>query len=169
MAGNLKWMAVCIASLIAPVLLSTMAKTADEQYTATTIVQLPDGQVLRSFDISFVDPNSHTYALAVSATAPAPAVGPATNPRIVIVDTQTNVVIHEFNASPTFAGNCSIPPARDDYSGPNGVMVIEKGRNADIWAGDGPIFNTSCDPTSGMSRLPAASRCWTCTPVQPRR
>src|SRR5205814_6122476 len=105
-ARNLK-LTVCLASFIAPWLLTTTAKTADEQYTATTIVQLPDGQVLRSFDISFVDPNSHTYALAASALAPPPAIGPATNPRIVIVDTQLNVVTHEFNASPTFAGNCS--------------------------------------------------------------
>jgi hypothetical protein len=31
------------------------------------------------------------------------------------------------------------------------VIVIEKGKNADVWAGDGPIFNKSCDPTSGIT------------------
>jgi hypothetical protein len=35
-------------------------------------------------------------------------------------------------------------------SGPNGVIVIEKGPNADVWAGDGPVFNTACVPASGL-------------------
>jgi hypothetical protein len=138
----------CLAG-IAPLLLAPTVVSADEQLTLTTIVSLPDGQLLRSFDISFVDPRSHTYALAASATAPG-TTGPATNPRIIIVDTRLNVVTREFNGTPTFAGSCSIPPARDTFSGPNGVIVIEKGANADIWAADGPIFTKSCDPTSAL-------------------
>jgi hypothetical protein len=140
-----------LASLvgITPLLLAPTVVSADEQLTLTTIVSLPDGQLLRSFDISFVDPRSHTYALAASATAPG-TTGPATNPRIIIVDTRLNVVTREFNGTPTFAGSCSLPPARDTFSGPNGVIVIEKGANADIWAADGPIFSKSCDPTSAL-------------------
>jgi hypothetical protein len=134
---------------IAPLLLTPTVVSADEQLTLTSVVTLPDGQLLRSFDISFVDPRSHTYALAASATLPG-TTGPATNPAIIIVDTRLNVVTKELHATPTFAGSCSLPPARDNFSGPNGVIVIEKGANADVWAADGPIFNTSCDPTSGI-------------------
>jgi len=132
---------------IAPLLLTPTVGSADEQLQLTTIVSLPDGQLLRSFDISFVDPRSHTYALAASGTVDG-TTGPATNPRIIIVDTRLNVVTQELNGG--FAGACSIPPNRDTFSGPNGVMVIEKGRNTDVWAADGPIFNKSCDPTSGI-------------------
>ena len=156
----------CLASALSPWLLaaaSTAPAAADETFKPTTIISLPDGQSLRAFDISFVDPASHTYALAVSATKPNPApgpntanpcagnagCGPATNPRVVLVDTRSNVVTAEYNAN--FAGNCSISPSRDTYSGPDGVMIIERGRNADIWVADGPKFNTNCDPTSGVA------------------
>src|SRR5215831_5703884 len=130
---------------IAPLLLTPTVGSADEQLQLTTIVNLPDSQLLRSFDISFVDPRSHTYALAASGTVDL-TTGPATNPRIIIVDTRLNVVTQELDGG--FAGACHVPPARDDFSGPNGVIVIEKGRNTDVWAADGPIYSKSCDPTS---------------------
>jgi hypothetical protein len=145
MAKKLKLTSTCLASFIAPLLLTATVASADEQLTLTTVVSLPDGQLLRSFDISFVDPRSHTYALAASATKGG-TTGPASNPAIIIVDTRLNVVTQELKSS--FAGSCSLPPARDNFSGPNGVIVIEKGRNTDVWAADGPIFKTSCDPTS---------------------
>jgi hypothetical protein len=115
------------------------------------VVLLPDSQVLRSFDISFVDAKLHTYALAASALN-ATGKGPASDPAVVIVDTLSNVV-RELGegASTPFAGSCSIPPARDTFSGPNGVIVIKKGSKAEVWAGDGPIFNKSCDPTSNIT------------------
>jgi len=155
MAKILKSTSLCLAGVIAPCLLAAAASTAiaDEQFTVKNIISLPDSKPLRAFDISFVDPTSHTYALAASATAPPPATGPATNPRIVLADTHDNVVVKEYNANPTFAGNCSIPPNRDTMSGPNGVFVIEKGRNADIWAGDGPIFSPSCAPNAGNTNV----------------
>jgi hypothetical protein len=146
---------LCLAGAIAPCLMATAATiaNADERFAVKTIISLPDGNPLRAFDISWVDPTSHTYALASSATAPPPATGPATNPRIILVDTQFNVVTKEYNASPTFAGNCSIPPNRDTMSGPNGTFIVEKGRNADIWAGDGPIFSPSCMPNATNSNV----------------
>jgi hypothetical protein len=132
---------------IAPLLLTTTAVRADETLTLKNIISLPDGQLLRSFDISWVDPRNHIYALAASGTVDL-TTGPATNPRIIIVDTRLNVVTQELDGG--FAGACSVPPNRDNFSGPNGVIVIEKGRNTDIWAADGPIFNTSCNPASGV-------------------
>jgi hypothetical protein len=79
----------------------------------------------------------------------------------------TNQVVNEFNANPTFAGSCSIPPARDPFIGPSGIILIEgskgnqgkgnqgkgnqgkgnqgKGKvNGEIWASDGPIYTPSC-------------------------
>jgi len=60
------------------------------------------------------------------------------------------MVINEFNPTPSFAGSCvtSATAPRNNYGGPNGVIVIEKGRNADIWAGDGPKFSPACQPNS---------------------
>ena len=123
----------------------------------STIIPLPDGQTLRHYDMSFVDPTVHTYVLVSQATS-AFGTGPSSNPRIIVVDTTTNQVVNEFNANPTFAGSCtipSIPPGHDTFSGPNGVILIEgkiagqrgKGRSrnrGEIWAGDGPIYTPSC-------------------------
>jgi hypothetical protein len=56
---------------------------------------------------------------------------------------------------PSSLGQCGAPDitsldAYRTYSGPNGVIIIEKGSNADVWAGDGPVFNTPCVPGSGL-------------------
>jgi hypothetical protein len=147
--------------------------SADEALTLKNVVNLPDHQVLRAFDISWVNPHLHTYALAASALTPPvipPLTGPASNPAIVIVDTLSKVVSELGSGTSStpgpnftpFAGNCPNfpitppppPPAPltiGGLSGPNGVIVIEKGANADVWAGDGPIFNKKCDPTSGIN------------------
>jgi hypothetical protein len=137
MAKNLKFTTACLAGVLAPWLFATAPAAADEQFAVTRVVSLPDNQVLGAFDISFVA--GHVFALASSYLH-----------SVVIVDTRTNVVTKELQANPPFIGNCSIPPARDAYSGPNGVMVIEKERNTDVWAGDGPVFNTHCVPASGV-------------------
>jgi hypothetical protein len=116
------------------------ASAADEQFTATTIVQLPHAEILSAFDISFVD------KLAASrVTGSGGNVG-----EIIIVDTQSNLVTKELQSTPPFVGNCSFPN-RDNFSGPNGVIVIEKGANTDVWAADGPVFKTRCVPGSGLA------------------
>jgi hypothetical protein len=137
----------CLGAALAPWLIA-MPASADESLIPSAIIPLPDGQTLRGYDISFVEPTVHTYVLAASATS-ASGTGPSSNPRIIVVDTTTNQVVNEFNANPTFAGQCSIPPAHDPFSGPNGVMLIEgkiAGHNTkgEIWAGDGPIYTPSC-------------------------
>ena len=119
---------------------------ADEQFAPTTIVQLPDTQILSAFDISFVEKGSHTYALAASRVVG----GGGALGTIIIVNTGLNLVTKELHSTPAFVGDCSVPPGRDTISGPNGVIVIEKGRNTDVWAGDGPVFNTPCVPASGL-------------------
>jgi hypothetical protein len=65
---------------------------------------------------------------------------------VIIVNTDHNLVTKELQANPPFAGACSFP-GRNTISGPNGVIVIEKGRNTDVWAGDGPVLKASSIPT----------------------
>jgi hypothetical protein len=114
------------------------AMAADEQFSVTTIVPLPHSEILSAFDISWVDKTSHTLAVAASRVT-----GSGGNvAEIIVVDTQKNTVIKELQATPPFAGACSFP-ARNTVSGPNGVITIEKGRNTDLWAGDGPVLTAS--------------------------
>jgi hypothetical protein len=141
MGKNLNFTAACFASAL--VVMTVTPSAADEQFAPTTVVQLPDGQVLAAFDISFV--SGRTLAIAASrVVGSGGAVG-----TVIIADTESNVVTQEIGSG-TFVGDCSVPPARDEISGPNGVIVIEKGGNADVWAGDGPVFNTRCTPASGL-------------------
>ncbi len=144
MAKNLRFATTCLAGAL--VALAMTPSLADEQFAPTTIVQLPDAQILSAFDISFVEANSRI--LAVAASRVIGSGGPVGT--VIIVNTALNLVTKELAATPPFVGDCTVPPARNTYSGPNGVIVIEKGRNTDVWAGDGPVFNTPCVPTSGL-------------------
>ena len=79
---------------------------------------------LNSFDIGFVDSNSHTYALAARKLSfTSTAAGTAANPAIVVVDTNTLTVVARLGSGLTstpgpnftpFAGLCF-----GGYSGPN--------------------------------------------------
>jgi hypothetical protein len=108
---------------------------ADEQFIPYQAVQLPDAGVLGAFDISFVNPALRT--LAVAASRVVDSRGPFGT--VVIVNTDDNVVTKELIADPPFAGACSFP-ARNTVTGPNGVIVIKSGVNAEVWAGDGPVL-----------------------------
>jgi hypothetical protein len=117
MSYNSKLIAASILSLGAMVTLSA----ADEQYAPKAIVQLPDGQSLKSFDISTLDPRIHTYALA-----------DRTNKSIDIIDTQFNVVVKQLHSD--FVGRVADP---GKASGPNGVIIVE---HKDVWVADGPVL-----------------------------
>jgi hypothetical protein len=111
------------------------APSAAQEFIPYQAVQLPDGGILEAFDISFVNPALHTYALAASRVVDSR--GPFGT--VVVVDTNLNVVTRELIPDPPFAGACSFP-ARNTVTGPNGVFVIKSGRNAEVWAGDGPVL-----------------------------
>ena len=64
MAKNLRFATTCLAGVLVAVAMTP--SLADEQFAATGVVQLPDGQILSAFDIGFVDPKSHTLAVAAS-------------------------------------------------------------------------------------------------------
>jgi len=102
--------------------IATTPLLADEQFAPTAVVQLPLAETLSSFDISFVENGSHTLAVAASRVT-----GSGGNPgEIIIVNTDRNLVTKELQANAWFVGGCSFP-GRNTISGPNGVIVIEKG------------------------------------------
>jgi hypothetical protein len=104
---------------------------------------------LNSIDISFVDSNSHTYALAARKLSfTSTAAGAAADPAIVVVDTNTLTVVARLGEGITntpgpnftpFSGNCG-----SGLAGPNGVIIVPKpGGILEFWAGDAPIFSTA--------------------------
>jgi hypothetical protein len=97
------------------------------------------------FDISWVDPNSHTYALAASALS-ATGIGPASQPGVVTINTQTKMAT--LLAVGKFAGSCpSCPtttPPGPGQSGPNGLVIIGN----EIWVGDAPHRSPVCTGTT---------------------
>ena len=131
------------ASAAADETLCSQANPSPPPCIPSAIATPLNGHILGAFDISYVDPTIHTYVLAASRTV-ASGNGPSSNPRIIVVDTLTNKVVHQYNATPTFAGNCPTLPGVGSISGPNGVILIEGNKKkGDIWAGDGPVY-TNC-------------------------
>jgi hypothetical protein len=155
---------ICLGGLLAPWLLASASLPAVAAgLTLDTVVTLPllpgttTQAVVGAFDISFVDPDSHTYALAASRlfcpntvkpTACDPtAIGPASMPGVVTIDTQKKTA--KLLAVGQFAGNCPsspIPPFAVGQSGPNGLVIIGN----EIWVGDAPHYSTPCNTTTTL-------------------
>jgi hypothetical protein len=130
--------------------------SAQEDFIPFQAVQLPDSGILGAFDITFVNPALRTLALAASRVVDSR--GPFAT--VVIVNTDDNVVTKELIPDPPFAGACSFP-ARNTVTGPNGVIVIKSGVNAEVWAGDGPVLTAAgvahiCSVTTGTPPNPVA-------------
>jgi len=133
----------CLAAATIPCLLAAAAHS-DETYSLKTVIPVPGG--LNSFDISFVDANVHTFVLA-----------DRTNKAIDVVNTNGNVLLHQFQATPSFTGLCVVPPVSGpdvkpdasicaNASGPNGVIIVDQ---REIWATDAPpISNIQCTETT---------------------
>ena len=103
----------------APLLIGTAA-SADEVFSARTVVTLPGTQKVTSFDISFVDPVVGLYLLA-----------DRTNKSVDVIDTTSNSVLVQLTATPAFAG---ATPSNNN-AGPDGVITVG---HREVWAGDGP-------------------------------
>jgi hypothetical protein len=88
----------CWVGAAVPCLLAVAAHS-DETYTVKTVIPVPGG--LNSFDISFVDANIHTFVLA-----------DRTNKAIDVVNTNSNTLIKQLTATPSFTGLCVVPPYR---------------------------------------------------------
>lgn len=117
----------CLAGALAPALLTASAWAADEVFTATTAITLPNNQKIVAFDISFVDPVIGLFVL-----------GDRTNKAVDVIDTGTNTVLTQINSAAfPFAGvaaTCASAGGVNDCSGPDGVLIV---RNRELWAGDG--------------------------------
>jgi hypothetical protein len=144
---NLK-LTICLGGLLVPWLFASASVPAvADALNLEQVVTLPvlpitgsPQAVLRAFDISWVDPDSHTYALAASALS-ATGIGPASQPGVVTVNTQTKAPT--LLAVGQFAGNCPTTAptlAAVGQSGPNGLVIIGK----EIWVGDAPIHTPPC-------------------------
>jgi hypothetical protein len=87
---------------------------------------------LASWDISFVDPASHTYVL-----------GDRSNNGVDVIDTRTNTltaIAGQGKFRGVFTGTCPFP---NSCSGPNGVLIVNATTDSsgnitggEIWAGD---------------------------------
>jgi hypothetical protein len=117
----------CLVGAGVSCLLGVAAGSAEETYTVKTVVPVPGG--LTSFDIAFVDANINTFVLA-----------DRTNKSIDAVDTTSNMVTHQFTASPPFRGVVASPA---NASGPNGVIIVDQ---REIWATDAPVLSCSGTP-----------------------
>jgi hypothetical protein len=154
MSYNFKLSTACVSSALTCWLLATTATVSappppsDEQYALIGIVPLaafagedarlcqkndkdPDGcgpasQQLLSIDIAWVDPGSHTYALADRS-----------NKSVDVIDTRENDVARLLTAVPPFAG-----VQAKGFSGPSGVVIVE---HKEVWASDGPT--PGCGPS----------------------
>jgi len=118
---------------------STASSASTNDFQLRAVVAVPD-KPLTAFDISWVDASRRRYYLADRSNA-----------GVDVVDTRTNQFVRRLQAG--FAG---ADPRGNDFSGPNGVVVIhttdslEKDRDSDgdergsrarvdeLWAGDGP-------------------------------
>jgi hypothetical protein len=98
------WKSLTVSGLAGALVAVAMTPLlADEQFSAATIVNLPKGENLGAFDISFVEQGSHTYALSASRVVPSSGTGAFGE--VVIVDTNTNLVTAELkSAAHPFAG-----------------------------------------------------------------
>jgi hypothetical protein len=126
----------CLVGAGVSCLLGVAAGSADEVYTVKKVIPVTGG--LTSFDISFVDANINTFVLA-----------DRTNKSIDVVNTNTNVMTHQYTASPPFVGVVASPA---NASGPNGVIIVDQ---REIWATDAPVQST-CSGTPIRCTTPSS-------------
>jgi hypothetical protein len=99
-------------------------------YVVSAAITALGGDVINSFDISFVDPVLNRYFLANR-----------TSKAIIVVDTTTNQVVAQFK--PGFAGFSG----NNNTSGPDGVVVVD---HKEVWAGDFPSRVWALDVNTGV-------------------
>ncbi len=144
--------------LVAVLLLGAgTATAADEVFSATSAITLPNGQKVTSFDISFVDAVIGIFILA-----------DRTNKAVDVIDTDTNTVLTQLGQG-KFTGTapCTPPAGANDCAGPNGVLTVN---HTEVWAGDGDstikvidLFNQQITDT-----IPTCSPFPACAPAARR-
>ena len=116
---------------------SVFLPDGQEQFAVTSVIQLPGGQSLGSFDIGFADSVSGIYILA-----------DRTNKSVDVIDTSTNSVINQLK--PGFVGFTG----NNNTSGPNGVLIVDYIDHSEVWAGDGDSTVKVIDLETGLLIAP---------------
>ena len=126
-------------TLLAGVMLgatSLAANAAPTNYTLSTTVAIP-ASTLGSFDISYVDPLTGIYYVA-----------DRTDASVDIINGANNQFLAKAGG---FVGAVTIPPSPaivTARSGPDGVVVVDNGVTATLYAGDGNSMLRSFDVTN---------------------
>jgi DNA-binding beta-propeller fold protein YncE len=109
---------------------------ADDSYSQIDTVRVPD---VVSFDISWVDPTTHTYYFANRGSGPG-------HGRIEVIDALSHAYLGAIECCVGFRGTTSV-------SGPNGIVIVPE--NNEIWAGDGDssvkVINLSTHAVTSIS------------------
>ncbi|PWU24545.1 MAG: hypothetical protein C5B48_05810 [Candidatus Rokuibacteriota bacterium] len=106
-------------------------------YVLTGAISPLGGDVITSFDISFVDPVLNRYFVANR-----------TGKSVIVVDTTTNKAVAQFK--PGFAGFSG----NNDTSGPDGLVVVD---HKELWVGDFPSRVWVLDVNTGAPVVPPIS------------
>jgi hypothetical protein len=104
------------------------------------------GAALNSFDISWVDPEVHSYFLSDRS-----------NKAVDVIDTFSKS--QSKLAAGQFAGVVTPCGATNGCNGPNGVLSFNNNGRREVWAGDGP--RSGC-----TARQPIATATTTCSTVK---
>lgn len=112
-----------VAALLA---IPSLAIAGEPFFTLKTTVTI-NGSPLGSFDISWVDPELHSYLLSDRS-----------NKGVDVIDTITKA--QSRLAAGAFAGNVPSCPFSNACNGPNGVLSFYNRASGkhEVWAGDGP-------------------------------
>jgi hypothetical protein len=151
-------MRICIA---VAALLTVPAVALAADYTLKTTVTIT-GNALTSFDISWVDPHTHSYTLSDRSNA-----------AVDVIDTrtlaQTKLLPGKFAGLVSTIGGVTCPPNACD--GPNGNLVFNNKGVDEVWAGDGAT--QACtgreSPTAGIvteSQIQALNYSTNCSTVK---
>jgi hypothetical protein len=122
----------CLAGAITPALIAMTGPVlaGGGVYEPTAQITMPSGALMKSFDISYVDPTLGIYML-----------GDRTSKSVDVFSTSTNQLIKQIGQ-----GNFSGATPSNNNAGPDGVFITD---HTKVWAGDGPSLLKIFDYSSG--------------------
>lgn len=118
---------------------------APTNYALSTTIAIP-GSTVASFDISYVDPLTGVYYL-----------GDRSDASVDIINGANNQILAKAGG---FVGAVTIPPSPTIVtarSGPDGVIVVDNGTTATLYAGDGNSMLRSFNVTNPSNPIPGGT------------
>jgi hypothetical protein len=139
---------------IALLALAVPPSVADGQFIPYQAVQLPDSAILEALGISFVDPTLRTLRLPLQGWSTVGTIRRSSS------STRPSSRHQGTHSRPAICRRLFVSGAKCGHR-PNWVLVINKGSNAEVWAGDGPVLTTAgitdiCSVTTGTPPNPVA-------------